>query len=336
MLFLVILPLTLFGVLISEMSIGTIDSTSSEEFILIGSPKLQRLIAIENEWGWEDMGPFVAVLWSKPDYSNTTLLGYNVFRNGEMIAEMHHLNPIDSPSNGYFDETPFLIEDIYEYYVTAVYTDAESEPSNILVYGAPIMGAPKNLTGTATFIEDHWIGLPLYEVNLKWDTPSYQFTVLMGYDVYRDGKHIRHVSYSNFSEWLFNEEYTTYTYHIVAVYATGNSEPSETIEIIVGNTSDTDEVNPFITKLGNNYPNPFNPSTTIYFDLPQAVDVTLEIFNLRGQVINTLANSSFEAGRHYFNWDGKDYNGVNVSSGVYFYKLQTDDFVDVKRMVLMK
>jgi hypothetical protein len=83
--------------------------------------------------------------------------------------------------------------------------------------------------------------------------------------------------------------------------------------------------------LNQNYPNPFNPSTEISFSLPQATHVTIEIFNVMGQRMSTLIDQNKEAGTHTVNWDGS-----NVASGVYFYRLTTPEFMMTKKMLLMK
>ncbi|MFQ5604352.1 MAG: right-handed parallel beta-helix repeat-containing protein [bacterium] len=88
--------------------------------------------------------------------------------------------------------------------------------------------------------------------------------------------------------------------------------------------------------LKQNYPNPFNPSTTITFALPEAGEVTLAIYNLRGQLIRTLASSVFTAGVHNLAWDGKDASGLRVASGIYVFRIQANDFVAHKKLLLTK
>jgi hypothetical protein len=86
-----------------------------------------------------------------------------------------------------------------------------------------------------------------------------------------------------------------------------------------------------------NYPNPFNPSTTISFDLPAAGIASLSIYNLRGQLVKTLLDRSQQAsGRHFLNWDGNDALGRKVSSGVYLYRLTFDGQIQTRRMLMMK
>ena len=86
----------------------------------------------------------------------------------------------------------------------------------------------------------------------------------------------------------------------------------------------------------NNYPNPFNPSTNIEFITPRESHVKIEIFNSNGQLIKTLTNQNYSSGRHHLTWDAKDNNGSRVTSGIYFYRLSTDNFVQTNRMVLLK
>jgi hypothetical protein len=88
--------------------------------------------------------------------------------------------------------------------------------------------------------------------------------------------------------------------------------------------------------LHQNSPNPFNPSTSIAFKLPDAVHVKLAVYNILGQKVITLVDEYLGHGSHSVSWDGRDSRGNSVGSGIYFYRLQTDEFIDTKRMVLLK
>ena len=85
-----------------------------------------------------------------------------------------------------------------------------------------------------------------------------------------------------------------------------------------------------------NYPNPFNPETNIEFTLNASSNIRLEIFNILGQQVVTLADEQLTAGTHIYTWRGKDSKGQNVSSGIYFYRLTTDKTSLTKKMLLLK
>jgi hypothetical protein len=86
----------------------------------------------------------------------------------------------------------------------------------------------------------------------------------------------------------------------------------------------------------SNYPNPFNPETTITFYIPKHEQVKLDIYNIRGQKVKTLVDEPYESGIHQIVWEGKDKNDRRVSSGVYIYRLQTESYTATKKMMLLK
>ncbi len=88
--------------------------------------------------------------------------------------------------------------------------------------------------------------------------------------------------------------------------------------------------------LSQNYPNPFNANTQISFALPQSGKTKLEIFNILGQRVNILADEYMAAGYKTVNWDGRDVKGMEVPSGVYFYRLRSEGFLQTKKMLLIK
>ncbi len=88
--------------------------------------------------------------------------------------------------------------------------------------------------------------------------------------------------------------------------------------------------------LYQNYPNPFNPQTTIQFDMPNAGDAKIHIFDVQGRKTRTLVNETKTAGSHQVIWDGRDDNGLSVANGLYFYRLVTDEFSAVKKMTVLR
>ncbi len=107
----------------------------------------------------------------------------------------------------------------------------------------------------------------------------------------------------------------------------------ENQNVIVG--ADEDLI-PLITKLNQNYPNPFNPETTINYSLKEDSKVSLNIYNIKGQKVNQLVSDQLSIGQHSVIWNGKDNNGKSVSSGIYFYKLKTENYEKTKKMILLK
>ncbi|MCK4312112.1 MAG: T9SS type A sorting domain-containing protein [Candidatus Cloacimonetes bacterium] len=89
--------------------------------------------------------------------------------------------------------------------------------------------------------------------------------------------------------------------------------------------------------LHKNYPNPFNPETTISFSIPEDSKVELSIYNIRGQKVITLTKDKFEKGFHKLVWNSKDNNGKSVATSVYFYKLKVNGKDKaVKKMLLLR
>ena len=89
-------------------------------------------------------------------------------------------------------------------------------------------------------------------------------------------------------------------------------------------------------QLHGNYPNPFNPTTTISFSLPDEQEIELSIYNIKGQKVKQLINGQLTAGNHTMIWDGKDTNGKSVGTGIYFYKLKTGKKEISRKMLLLK
>ena len=96
-----------------------------------------------------------------------------------------------------------------------------------------------------------------------------------------------------------------------------------------------EEVNPMIIDISS-FPNPFNPTTTINYSLEENSRVSLNIYNIKGQRVKTLVNDQLSAGEHSVVWDGTDSNGNQISSGIYFYRLEAGDFQKVRKMILLK
>jgi len=87
--------------------------------------------------------------------------------------------------------------------------------------------------------------------------------------------------------------------------------------------------------LSQNFPNPFNPSTSFALSLPEASDYSLRIFNITGQLVKSFSGH-LEAGVHNITWDGRNDQGSSVASGVYFYKAEANGFAETRKMMMLK
>ena len=86
----------------------------------------------------------------------------------------------------------------------------------------------------------------------------------------------------------------------------------------------------------NNYPNPFNPVTTIRYDLPESMNVQIKVFDVLGRTVNTVDYNQTQAGRHTFTWHGKNELGKKVSTGIYFFQLTAGQDTRIQKMLLLK
>jgi hypothetical protein len=172
---------------------------------------------------------------------------------------------------------------------------------------API-GNPGTVIGSWTSIYRH---LPRGDM---WIEKTHDLTQFAGNSIYIA---FRHKDNSGDGEWAFIDT-VTLTYSLPPI-------------------SDDDIVAvPIVTALRGNHPNPFNPSTMIQFDLAQEGHVLIEVFNIRGQRVQTLVDAQLGKGSHQIEWNGTNLHGRAMGSGIYFYRMSTDTYTSTKRMILMK
>ena len=253
---------------------------------------------------------------------NRNLYGFKVYRDEVEIAEI--LDPFEMTYDDFA-----LDGGTYEYWVTALYYIGESYPSNVEEITV-ILYPPTNLTATAQ-------GNNVY---LTWEfPPPLVGRDLDSFNLYRDGEQIEYVTWPGGCCDLAVPP-GPHIYHVTAVYDGGwesvFSNPA-TVIVDVG-----DLPIPLVTELIGNYPNPFNPETTISFSLTaeNAEDAKIIIYNLKGQKIIKLEISP-ESVREKLRinevvWDGTDENNQPVSSGIYFYKLEAGNYTSTKKMIHLK
>jgi hypothetical protein len=172
-------------------------------------------------------------------------------------------------------------------------------------------------------------------VNLRWDITSDE--EIRGFKIYRKNAENEAEPMIDVSDLIPPEirQYLDisiksgrrYSYLLTVVKSDYSEQPSQMLTV-------TTHV--YESALYQNYPNPFNPATTISFTLPKITNVNLSIFNIEGKLMNTLIDGTITEGYNQVQWDGTDSNNNTVSSGVYFYRLNTGNAIMTKKMVLLK
>jgi hypothetical protein len=180
--------------------------------------------------------------------------------------------------------------------------------------------------------------LPDKSVLLEWKTASslnnYGFEIQKSYLNSSDWEIIGFVENTGDPNSLTEYSFTDHTthkfpvvkYRLKSIDNDGSYQFSDVIEI---NTLPTSY------ELSQNYPNPFNPSTTIQFSLPIASQIKITVYNMIGELVATIASGNYEAGYHKVTFNASSASG-GLSSGIYIYRLESADFIQVKKMVLIK
>lgn len=182
------------------------------------------------------------------------------------------------------------------------------------------------------------IGTNLETLHLTWDMPAMNdFDHFNIFCAVNDGtpELMGNVLGTVFDYQIDSSPNTQYTFYVTTVnHSNMESAPSESVEY---NSTyvDNQEV-PVITALNGNYPNPFNPTTRIEYSLQNDCQVELQIYNMRGQLVRTLVKSTQSAGTHTAMWNGSDNTNKQVASGIYFYKMKTDEFEETRKMLMLK
>jgi fibronectin type 3 domain-containing protein len=212
----------------------------------------------------------------------------------------------------------------YDYHVTAVYDEGESDPSNTESVTITLP-APANFNAVSQ-------GPAQSTVMCTWAAPAATRN-LSEYKIYRDGTELGTTTALFYAD--LNVPTGDYTYHVTAIYS-DTYESAASNQVTVQHTDAPTPLVPTVTALSGNYPNPFNPSTDVKFSLKEAADVQIDIFNIKGEKVKTLVNDHMEAAYHSVTWNGNDDQGRTVGSGIYFYKMRAGKYTSTKKMILMK
>jgi hypothetical protein len=135
--------------------------------------------------------------------------------------------------------------------------------------------------------------------------------------------------------YVYNEMYDLTASELVDNFAIKFTTDSATV-VSVEDEINPENILPDAYTLEQNYPNPFNPETRIRYSIPEPGHVTLKIYRIDGQLVRTLLDADQSPGRYERIWDGNNEFGNKVSSGVYFYRMQSNNFSQVKKMILLK
>jgi hypothetical protein len=169
---------------------------------------------------------------------------------------------------------------------------------------------------------------------LTWEAPVRS---LDNYKIYIDNNEAGVVDGSTLSYTVTGGG--QHTYGVQAIYTSGVSD----IVTLDGTVGNNDNVQGYKTELLANYPNPFKVSassrgigTTISYSLKNSGFVAINIYNILGQKVKTLINENVAAGKHLITWNGKDSSNNNVSSGIYFYRMTTNNYQKTSKMLIVK
>ena len=193
-----------------------------------------------------------------------------------------------------------------------------------------VINIPEVVTEIGVFEEDECVGavvvedscaqILVYSDNANRDPVPFNFEIVTGRG---ESSSVRDYEVFNQRTWEFES----------GIVISGMQEYSI---VRLGEEGELEDNIPSVTKLHSNYPNPFNPATTISFSLPKEENIELTIYNIKGQKVKQLVGGQLSSGQHSVIWDGKDSNGKEVSSGLYFYKLKTAKNELTSKMLMLK
>jgi hypothetical protein len=135
--------------------------------------------------------------------------------------------------------------------------------------------------------------------------------------------------------YLFNEIYDATANELVSGIAIKFTTKAPTV-VSVDDDNEIDQLIPTAYSLEQNYPNPFNPETRISYSIPEQAYVKMSIYDINGTLVKILQDGNQSAGRYEAVWNGENSFGVKVGSGVYFYQIQANSFIQTKKMILLK
>ncbi|MBU0712310.1 T9SS type A sorting domain-containing protein [bacterium] len=290
------------------------------------SPILDSLIIVNNTTVY-DGGGIHFFAYVTPVVKNVVIANNKSTYRGGGITCKSSANPIIINAtiaynsiggiNCWDDSHPVLINSILWGNSSHQIQYQDNNPTNsITLFYSDVQGDSNGIYGTngiSHFIEGNINNDPLFSdntYNLKENSPCID-----------SGIQNRLLVYNNFKDSIFIDSTGYY----------GNAPDIGAYEYKTESVIFQDELKPNVYKMYSNFPNPFNPITTIKYDIPKISHVTITIFNIDGQIIDRLVDQKQNAGLYTIMW-----NASNCSSGVYFYQIKADGFQQVRKCLLIK
>ena len=291
-------------------------------------------------------------------------ISYNVYKNGSMVVEEIEENVWTDEYVSATTEACYQVHGVVPRYLNigseVLYVMHETDPTNEECASAlnaapggfslttPPDGhvsiiRPENIDGSQLFawsLSADPNGQPV-NYNISWTATVNGTTVSIDQDT--SGRVVMVPLSDIYDVLIENGVEDTLGFHWNVVSSDGqlttesSNGPRYVIFDIGYMLSSENELNiPDVFALHQNYPNPFNPVTTIRYDVPEQSNVRVEIYNVIGQKVAELVNRSHQPGFYAVNWDGTNMTGSLLGSGMYFYKIEADQFAAVKKLLLVK
>lgn len=272
----------------------------------------------------EAINDSIVLKWDRlvPEEPNTPeLLGYNIYRCYDEEIDFQRINAEIITDTTYTDSS--LVAGIYDYFITAGYAfDIESNPSDT------IRVVIKEKLPKPTFEPDpgeysHVVnvtiscseGIGIIHFTLDESEPDEDSPVFVDYIIVDDSLTIKARSY--------HQDYLP-------------SDISKAVYNIQIVSADRQEDIIYATELFAPYPNPFNPYTSISYRVGSHTNVIIELFDIKGRKVTTLLNEKHAPGHYSTVWDGRNRDNQPVPSGLYFFRLSTEDKIEIRKAVLIK
>ena len=270
----------------------------------------------------------VQLIWTAS--SDSSISHYGIYRSNHIDSTFTLIGTVNHPDTTCYDET-IQLGTHYYYAATAIdIFSNESGFSNIVeIETTP---TPVELSAFTACLDNN-------DVILEWGTASESNNY--GFEIQRsknDRQAFNKIGFVNGNGTTSNPhpyhyvdenlENATYYYRLKQIDFSGEYEYSHTIEVSVGLPSEF--------CLYQNNPNPFNSSTLISYNLPKSGHVELTIHNITGQMVYKLVDDFQQAGHHTVHWDGINFEGIKVSSGLYFYRIRRLGRSEFRRMILLE